>query len=135
MAPCVTIPTTDIQGAGGYNNNSGGGTTQVCVAYASTGDAAGDYFILFNGTSAATPHLAALAALLFSANPLLVNRDVRDIIETTAAKVGSASYSVQSGFPNGSRNQQMGYGRIDAGRAAETAGLLFVRQFSEFFNP
>ena len=135
VAPCVTIPTTDIQGSGGYNNNSGGSKTQVCMSYASSGDAAGNYFILFDGTSAATPHLAALAALVFSANPLIVNHDVRDLIEKTAAKVGSVPYAVQSGFPNGSRNQQMGYGRIDAGRATETAGLLFVRQFSEFFNP
>ncbi len=54
--------------------------------------------------------------------------------EQTAAKVGTVAYSTQAGFPNGSRNQPMGYGRIDVGTAAETAGPMFVDQFNQLFN-
>lgn len=133
VAPCVVIPTTDIQGGAGYNDNNGGGQTQVCVTYASSGDAAGDYFALFNGTSAATPHVAGLAAQIRSSNPLFDRMDVQNVIEETAARVGTAAYSIQPGFPNGSRNQPMGYGRIDAGLAAETAGFMFVEQFTQLY--
>ncbi len=53
-APCVVNPSADIQEAGGFNVN-GGAKMVACVNYANTGDAAGDYFLEFNGTSSATP--------------------------------------------------------------------------------
>jgi hypothetical protein len=39
--------------------------------------------------------------------------EVRAIIESTAAKVGVTLYAVDPGHPNGTWNQEMGYGRID----------------------
>jgi subtilisin family serine protease len=74
VAPGVLIPTTDRRGSAGYNGASG---------------AAGDYYTAFNGTSSATPHVAGVAALLRSLDPSLSTTAVRDIIETTAAKVGT----------------------------------------------
>ncbi len=93
VAPCVLCPTTDIQGWDGYSSDN--------------------YMPNFNGTSSATPHVAGLAGLIKSQNRALSNVEIRNIIENTAAKVGSLPYSDQPGFPNGARNQEMGYGRID----------------------
>lgn len=119
VAPCVLIPTADIQDSDGYNT---------------VGGTAGDYFMTFNGTSSATPHLAALAALCLSVNCLITNVGVQDVIERNAAKVGSTPYVTTAGYPNGTRNQPMGYGRIDADDTVSEAALLFVQQLNQWFN-
>lgn len=67
-----------------------------------------------SGTSMASPHVAGVAALILSANPCLTGQQVRDIIEQTSQKVGGYSYTTTSGRPNGTWNEQMGYGLIDA---------------------
>lgn len=127
VAPGVRIPTTDRQGNAGYNHNGTPETFPVACApggtftYPSTGDNAGNYYAVFNGTSAATPHVAGLAALLLSLNPRLTNIQVRNIIERTADKVGVVPYAETPGYPNGTWNQEMGYGRINVLRALELA--------------
>jgi subtilisin family serine protease len=124
VAPCVQCPTTDRQGTDGYNNN---GTLLpnpwACVFYPAP-PADGNYIMNFNGTSAATPHVAGFAALLKSQYPALTNVQVRNIIEKSAAKAGTVAYAEQAGFPNGSRNQEMGYGRIDIFRGLDFADVL-----------
>lgn len=116
----VALSPSSPGSSGASTTASHGCGNQVCVSYTSSGDAAGDYFVLFNGTSAATPHVAGARRA--------------GCEEQTAAKMGTVAYSTQAGFPNGSRNQPMGYGRIDAGTAAETAGPMFVDQFNQLFN-
>lgn len=74
-----------------------------------------------NGTSMACPHVAGVAALVLSANPSLTAQQVRDIIEKTAQKVGGYSYQTVSGRPNGTWNQQMGYGLVNAYAAVQAA--------------
>ena len=99
VAPGVKIYTTDISGSKGYNSSSGEN---------------GDYNTNFNGTSAACPHVAGVAALVLSANPSLSAQEVRRIIESTAQKVGNYNYSYNSNRPNGTWNNEMGYGLVDA---------------------
>lgn len=127
VAPCILNPTTDVRAGGGYNTNNGGPVTVACVNYPVGGDAAGDYFFQFNGTSSATPHVAGLAAAIRSRYPALTNLQVRDLIERTARKVGG-TYADAAGFPNGTRTAQMGYGRVDMFRALDAADA-FVRDW------
>jgi len=103
MAPGVLIPTTDRLGAAGY--------------------VAGDYRMNFNGTSAATPHVAGFAALLLSEYPAITNQQVRDIIERTAPKAGAAAYLDNPAMPNGVSNAQMGYGRINVYQGLDFADI------------
>lgn len=108
MAPGVLIPTTDRQGTAGYNN---------------AGGVAGNYIVNFNGTSSAAPHVAGVAALVLSVNPNLTGQQVRNVIETTAQKVGGYNYANHAGRPNGTWDDEMGYGLLDADAALEAALL------------
>lgn len=101
MAPGVLIPTTDISGSAGYSS--------------------GDYFNRFNGTSSACPHVAGIAALVLSVNPSLTQKEVVTIIEKTAKKTGNYSYATTNGRPNGTWNNEMGYGLCSAFAACAAA--------------
>lgn len=94
-APGVRIPTTDISGNKGYST--------------------GDYTLTFNGTSAACPNAAAVAALLYSVRSDLQVEDVRFIMGMSADKVGGYDYSTQK-FA-GAWSEELGYGRLNAHRA------------------
>jgi subtilisin family serine protease len=109
VAPGVKIYTTDLQGSNGYNTN--GGTN-------------GDYYNAFNGTSAATPHVAATIALIFSINPNLTGVQARQILESTAYKVSGYTYSNTAGQPNGTWNNEVGYGRVNANAALQAANPI-----------
>jgi len=72
----------------------------------------GGYTQGFNGTSAATPHVAGVAALVLSVNPNLTSQQVRNIIEGTAQQVGGYNYQIDPNKPDW--NDKMGYGLVDA---------------------
>ena len=111
VAPGVFIPTTDISGPNG-TNQGGGDFSDV------------DYTQYFNGTSSACPHVAGVAALVLSVNPKFTAVQVNNIIESTAQKVGSYTYQSTAGRLNGSWNNEMGYGLVDAYAAVSLAKSL-----------
>lgn len=112
MAPGVLIPTTDRQGSNGYNKTYG---------------IEGNFYQRFNGTSAACPHVAAVAALILSINPNLTQHQVTDIIENTAQKVVPYNYLNTVGRANGTWNIETGYGLLDANAAALAAQQSICR--------
>jgi subtilisin family serine protease len=83
----------------------------------------------YDGTSMATPHVAGVAALVLSVNPDLTGQQVRDIIESTAQKVGDYNYQPDSDHPNGDWFEEMGYGLIDAYAAVQAAMSCFPVYF------
>lgn len=113
VAPGVLIPTTDIEGSAGYNTqyfiHGENGGTLVDEDYDDE-----DYTVCFNGTSSAVPHVSGVAALILSVNPYLTQDQVRNIIESTAQKVGGYSYTTTQGRTNGTWDDEMGYGLLDA---------------------
>lgn len=116
MAPGISIVTTNISGG-------------------SPGSNSGDYITGFWGTSAATPHVSGLAALLLSEDSTLTSEEVRDIIEQTADKVGQVPYSPDPfGNPNKSWNKYFGYGRINVLRALQAVRARRERQSGSGLN-
>jgi Ca2+-binding RTX toxin-like protein len=75
-APAAAV-TTDLVGEGGYNRS--GDADPLPLAYTST----------FGGTSAATPVVSGVVALMLDANPALGWRDVHDILANSARLTGS----------------------------------------------
>ncbi len=71
----------------------------------------------FGGTSSATPLAAGIAALVLSVNPNLTRTDLRDVLTSTAEKIGA-------GYDANGHSNQFGFGRIDAGAAIESAQAL-----------
>jgi subtilisin family serine protease len=67
-------------------------------------------YAALSGTSMACPHVTALAALIRSANPLLKNTEVMDIIRQTAKDLGDPG-----------KDKYFGYGLIDVVKAVQAA--------------
>jgi serine protease len=79
----------------------------------------------WDGTSMATPHVVGVIALVLSVNPSLNDLQVRTIVEQTAQKIGSYNYENTPERPNGTWNEQMGYGLVDAYAAVQLAQELY----------
>jgi subtilisin family serine protease len=52
----------------------------------------------YDGTSMATPHVAGVVALIWSANPALTNTAVEDALKKSAKDLGAAGYDTTYGF-------------------------------------
>lgn len=74
----------------------------------------GNYVPNFNGTSSATPHVAGLMGLILSVDPTLRSWEVEDIVKLTADDRGLAG-----------RDDEFGWGRINARRALEAASRIW----------
>jgi subtilisin family serine protease len=65
----------------------------------------------WGGTSMATPHVSAVAALIWSANPTLSNQEIREAMNATALELGAAG-----------RDNAYGYGLVRAYDALQYLG-------------
>lgn len=111
VAPGVKIPTTDRTGSAGYNTS-------------------GDYYLTFNGTSSACPHVAAVAALVISVLPSLTQQQVVEAILTSAYKLPSYTFPTTKTY--GTWNQEVGYGLLNAKSAIQKAvGTKTIYYYSE----
>lgn len=113
MAPGTTIATSDQQGSMGYNANA---------------NLSGNYTDDFNGTSAACPHVAGLAALILSVNPCLTSAQVSQVINRSARKIFGYLYSVNG--PDGTWNNETGYGLIDAEAAVKMSLSMYLQNLT-----
>lgn len=93
----------------GYSNQSGQ------FKFWRDGRSRGDRYKHFGGTSSATPLVAGICALMLSANPNLTAREVKEILQQTADKIGSSNDYY---FGHSAR---YGYGRVNAEKAVEEA--------------
>ncbi|MCR9289012.1 MAG: S8 family serine peptidase [Bacteroidetes bacterium] len=80
------------------------------------GQSRGDNYKHFGGTSASTPLVAGICALMLSANPDLTAKEVKDILRKTADKIGDPSEYSSEGH-----SRKYGYGRVNADRAVAEA--------------
>ncbi len=102
-----SIVTSDRVGADGYN--------------------AGDVTTTFNGTSAATPMVAGVVALMLEANPDLGWRDVQEILASSARFVDGSNptwaWNTAIDWNGGSRHHSvdLGFGLVDAHAAVRLA--------------
>ncbi|MCB1537384.1 MAG: S8 family serine peptidase [Rhodospirillales bacterium] len=104
-APGQSIPTDDVSGAGGYFP--------------------GDYVSL-SGTSAATPEVSGIVALMLEANPNLGYRDVQEILAYSARATGAVSDWQTNGADNWNGtglhfSHSVGFGLVDALAAVRLA--------------
>ena len=73
-------------------------------------------------TSYAAPHVSGVIALILAANPCLTGNAVRQILESTASKVGyEGNYNTTPGRPNGTWYNELGYGLVNASAAVNRA--------------
>lgn len=104
------ITTTDLTGPAGYNNADPGASEPADLNY--TGS--------FGGTSAATPIVAGVAALVLSTNPSLSWRDVKAVLMKSATPIESAgTWTANSA---GLRfHEKLGAGLVNASAAVTLA--------------
>ena len=112
-----SIYTTDLRGNQGYNRVGPSGGQPSDRNYSAT----------FGGTSAATPIISGVTALMLNANPQLNWRDVKEIFLRTSIRVNPADVAWVSrhggdpSLPLIQHHEDYGGGRVDAAAAVALA--------------
>lgn len=101
------IITTDRMDIVAKKNNK---TKKYILGYAQ-----GDTTSTFKGTSAAAPVVSGVAALVLAVNPNLSAKDLKDILMQSAEKLEGYS------FDETGKNNELGYGRVNAKAAVDLA--------------
>lgn len=108
----LAIATTDVTAAGGINGAGSPYTTDFANK---------KYTRCMNGTSAATPVVAGVAALVLQENPTLSWRDVRWILAATARQTSVADPEWVTNAAGFKHNNRFGFGVVDATAAVAMA--------------
>ncbi|MES2634466.1 MAG: S8 family serine peptidase [Pseudomonadota bacterium] len=111
------VTSADIMGDAGYNNGTGSKTADAYNDYAGIPN----YTRCINGTSAATPEVAGITALMLEMNPALGWRDVRAILAQTARKNDPTNPGWVTNGAGLGVNHEYGFGAADASAAVATA--------------
>lgn len=115
----IAVGSIDNQGSRASSSNYGTGLDVVApgVNIYSPTVAVEGYYTTSSGTSMAAPHVAGIAALILSIRPDLTQAQVRQAIETRCTKLHGYSFSNNPDQPNGTWNNQVGYGLVNANSA------------------
>lgn len=81
----------------------------------------------FGGTSAATPMVAGVAALMLSVNPCLTPAQVRNILTSTTDQIGGFDYNYDPSAPG--KSIELGYGKVNAYKAVKKAKDMYSPTF------
>ena len=101
------------------------------------------YFSSFNGTSASTPTVAGVVALILEANPNLTWRDVKHILVTTSDKIdvnrttslaGVSQYDWITNAAGHEHHNWYGFGKINASAAVSAAKSYSANSLGQFIN-
>ncbi len=121
----VAAPSGNVVGR--YQTTAGVVTTDIAGprGYADVSSSLGaDHTAFFDGTSATTPMVSGVVALMLQANPQLSWRDVRWILASTALPATLESgqpAAVPSAMNSHGFQAQVGYGRVNASAAVNMA--------------
>lgn len=102
------VATTDRQGSLGYNSSG----PAPDYGFQSTG---------FGGTSASSPQIAGLCALILAANPALTYRDVQQVLILSSRQLDPSDPDLRVNGAGLAVGHNVGFGVPDAGLAVELA--------------
>lgn len=88
--PAISL--SDTQGATALFGVGTSGNVVNFVAFPASG------YEAYNGTSMATPHVAAVAAVVWSSNPTWTNAQVRQALQVTAEDLGAPGRDISYGY-------------------------------------
>lgn len=102
-------------------SSNSGSVNVITTNLQGTGNVAENYTNNFGGTSAVTPQVAGVAALMLEQNPALGWRDVQRILAETAEKNDPQDSDWVENGAGLSINHKYGFGRVDAEAAVNAA--------------
>ena len=112
----ICAPSNGSGGAGVTTTDVTGTLPLPSGGFGYKGYDAGDYTNSFGGTSSACPLAAGICALILSVKPDLTAAQVREILQSTADKIGNAS-----DYDSNGHSIFFGYGRVNALKAVQKA--------------
>ncbi|OAB56476.1 hypothetical protein AY599_22200 [Leptolyngbya valderiana BDU 20041] len=107
--PCSSVPAVSMSQADGQGlvANQLGASAFVSTVFSAPADGYDSY----NGTSMATPHVAAVAALVWSYAPDMTVAEIRNLLTSTAEDLGTPG-----------RDNEFGFGLVQAKAAIDAIG-------------